>query len=113
MSQEYPPVPETIPDSLSNMFGMSEMERAAKIILKKVVEQRTWEVGVDISMFQPKDPADLNRDEEIGFLYLLAHGWLEPDEPTGNFVPRVDFAHRIMELAPITPERRHQVETEY
>jgi hypothetical protein len=94
----YPSVP-TEKFSLLNMLAKSEMESAGEQIIEKVVKANRWAVKFTLE--------DFKGASRIGFLYLLYYRYLEPDEPTGYFIPTVGFAEKVCDLKDIPPSVRH------
>jgi len=86
------PLPSSIPKAKSylSMFGMHEMEKAAKRIVYICQQnQETWkEAAFHISSF-------IGDEERTGFVYLVAYKWLKEAYETGWFRPTKGFVQRI------------------
>ena len=89
-------IPQALPANLNSTFGMSEMEDAAMVILKKVIEKGKWNALLTIDDFSHDSYAT------TGFLNLLAFGWLKPSwKYNSAFVLRKRFVRRLMEKGKI------------
>jgi hypothetical protein len=80
---------------LDNTFGMVEMEMAAAIVIGKAIIAGGWEEhGAEVAL------EDFSKGEqEIGFLNLLAGGWLSDSELGGHdtFLVTNGFVKRLKE----------------
>jgi hypothetical protein len=82
---------EFIDHSLDSVFGMVEMEEAARVIIEKCAKNdNSWDTSVGLKDFS-------TGDETIGFLNLLAGGWMEDSEEGGHtrFCVRKEFIRRL------------------
>lgn len=89
------PIPE-LPADLLSTFGMTEMEKAAMIILKQVIEKKKWNALFSIHDFEHDKYA------VTGFLNLLAFGWMKASwKYNSAFVLRRRFVKRLQEKGKI------------
>jgi hypothetical protein len=94
LSAQYPPS-SFVDMPMGSVFGMCEMEDAAKRIIEKCAKAGGWdEDGAEVSLDDFQD-----EDCRIGFLHLLAGGWME-DSETGShwtFFVQKGFVERLVE----------------
>lgn len=89
----YPPVGRDRarnPGDLTGVFGMHEMELAARKVIIRMAECGGWRP------FCRRDLGALTDDEHIGWECLLAGGWMEMAYPEGHFLPTRRFAEKVI-----------------
>lgn len=74
--------------NLDGLMGMSEMEWALEILLKRAQEHKIPFASVTVS-------TDDVRLETTGFCQLLARGWLEISYPNSIFIPSKELIERV------------------
>jgi hypothetical protein len=77
--------------NLTGVFGMYEMEAAAKHIIATVEKVRSWDISLTVNGWSDKA-------EQDGFLCLIAGGFLASrpcSSAHGEFVPTKAFIKRV------------------
>lgn len=82
-------MPIKLKDNLNGVFGMVEMEEAAKRIIQLC--SKTWEQQFSITSFTASGW------EMNGFVELLYSGWLEHGDYNGSFLVHKNFIKRVQD----------------
>jgi hypothetical protein len=85
---------------LTGTFGMSEMESAARCILRKCTQHKSWDCHFTLKDFS-------SEDEQTGFLNLLANGYMDCHPfAHNNFLVDQSFIQRIESKYGVLPLTR-------
>lgn len=74
--------------NLDGAFGMCEMEEAAKVILTRCAEAKTWVTGTVYESMT----TELQR---LGFIRLIYHNWLQAGYHKAPYYVTQDFIERL------------------